>query len=35
MSVRFHVIHLGQARALTQAGTGTLFPEDVGLLRWM
>lgn len=35
MVVRFHLICLGQAAALTQAGGGMLVPEDFGPLRWM
>lgn len=35
MAVRFLLVRLGQARALTQTGGGMLFPEDVGPFRWM
>lgn len=35
MIVRFQLLCLGKARGLTQAGGGFLFPEDVGVLRWM
>lgn len=35
MTVQLHLVHLEQARALTQSGGGVLFPEDVGPLRWM
>jgi hypothetical protein len=35
MTVRFHLICLGRACALTQAGGGMLVPEDFGPVRWM
>jgi hypothetical protein len=35
MAVRFQLISLGCAHALTQAGNGTIMPEDFTPLRWM
>lgn len=35
MTVRFQLISLGCAHALTQAGGGVTLPEDFTTLRWM